>query len=102
MTTPKLLGKPAVPSAVYIKRCSTIITQCGRKFTWAHLVPHHQQGIKVGDKVWVARRMPVQSSEWCLEIYQVTIEEDPGMASRGHPNYPKTWFGGDRSIIWEI
>jgi hypothetical protein len=100
--TPKLLGKTTVPSFHYQKRCPTIVTQCGRKFTWNHLVPREHREFKVGDKVWVARRLNVPASEWCLEIYQVTVVEDPGMASRGHPNYPKTWFGGDRHVIHEV
>jgi hypothetical protein len=100
--TPKLLGKPTVPFTPYIKRCPTVVTQCGRKFTWGHLVPHHVRELKVGDKVWVARRLNVPVSEWCLEIYEVVVQEDQRMKERGHPMYPVTWFGGDRSTLVEV
>jgi hypothetical protein len=100
--TPKLLGKPTVPFTPYIKRCPTVVTQCGRIFTWGHLVPHHVRELKVGDKVWIARRLNVPVTEWCLEIYEVVVQEDKYMKARGHAMYPVTWFGGDRSTLMEI
>lgn len=98
--TPKLLAKPTSVHR-YVMHSLGVITQCGRKFTWNHLTDRGRQ-IKVGDKVWIASRLNLRPQDWCYELYQVTIESDAYMEKQGHKNYPKTWFGNGRDIVWEI
>jgi hypothetical protein len=99
--TPKLLGK-YTRELVYRDRPQkpAIVTTCGRKFVMLHQLP---QTYVVGELLWIANRLNVHHSDpWCLELYQITVMPDPYMASRGHPNYPKTWFGGTRRVVVEI
>lgn len=99
--TPKLIAKPTSVHR-YPKHSAGLITQCGRKFTWNHNKPHWFKEIKVGDKVWIAARLPVRTEDWCYELYEVTIQADTYMAAQGHRNYPQTRFGNGRDIVWEI
>jgi hypothetical protein len=99
--TPKLIAKPSSVHR-YPKHAATLITQCGRKFTWGHLAPHLNKAIEVGDKVWIASRLPVRSEDWCYELYEVVIQPYEYMVKQGFKDYPKTFFGNGRDIVWEI
>ncbi len=99
--TPKLLAKPDVVCA-YPKHSEFLTTQCGRKFTWGRFKTHWLKDIKVGDKVWIARRINVPTSDWCYELYEVTVCESKWLAAHGFKNRPQTNFSGDRDIVWEI
>lgn len=99
--TPKLIAKPTSVH-FYPKHSEGLNTQCGRKFTWDYRKPHWFKEIKVGDKVWVAKRLPVGTADWCYELYQVIVQENKWMAEHGHKGYPQTNFGGQRCIVWEI
>jgi hypothetical protein len=99
--TPKLIAKPTSVHR-YPKHAEGLITQCGRRFTWGNRKPHWVKEIKVGDRVWVARRLPVRTEDWCYELYQVTIRENEYLAKNGRPDYPRTHFGNGRDIIFEI
>lgn len=102
--TPKLIGQ-YTRALCYRDRKpeAAIITQCGRKFVMLHQLPPEQQTYVVGEKLWIANRLNVHHSDpWCLELFQVIVMEDPYMRERGHPNYPKTWFGGTRRVVVEI
>jgi len=99
--TPKVLARPE-KVLKYAKWCPTLVTQDGRKFTWAHLVKDYVAQLEVGETVMLAHRLNVPTEDWCFEIYPVTIAEDQWMKERGRPNYPHTWFGNGRSIVVEI
>lgn len=99
--TPKLIAKPTSVHR-YPKHSEGLITQCGRKFTWSHRKPHWVKEMKVGDKAWVASRLPVRTEDWCYELYQITVQENKWMAARGHAGVPVNYFGDGRDIVWEI
>jgi hypothetical protein len=99
--TPKLIAKPTSVHW-YPKHSEGLITQCGRNFTWGYRKPHWVKEIKVGDRVWISNRLNVRTEDWCYELYQITIYQNKYMAEHGHPNYPQTWFGNGRDIVWEI
>jgi hypothetical protein len=98
--TPKLLAKPTSVHR-YPKWSAGLITQCGRSFTWGHRKPHWMKEIKVGDKVWVAHRLNVRTEDWCYELYQVIVQPYELMVKQGFKDYPKTFFGNGRDIVWE-
>ena len=100
--TPKLIARIVTVQDPKGYRKSHVESLCGRKFVWGHSVPHVLAEIKVGDKVWVARRLNVRRDQPCLELYQVTIEADKYMGEHGFPNYPRKWFGNGRTIIVEV
>jgi len=102
--TPKLIGMYTRALCYRDRKPDpAIITQCGRKFIFRHQLPVEQQGYVVGEKLWIANKLNVvRGDPWCLELFQVTVMEDPMMRERGHPNYPKTWFGGTRRVVVEI
>lgn len=102
--TPKLIGMYTGELVNLDRRPKpAIMTQCGRKFVMRHQLPPEQQKYAVGENAWIANKLNVVHGDpWCLELYQVTIVEDPAMRERGYPNYPKTWFGGTRHVVVEI
>lgn len=99
--TPKLIAKPSSVHR-YPKHAAFLQTRCGKVFTWAHLKPDLSKQIKVGDIVWVAKRLNRPTQDWCYELYPVVIQPNAYMVSQGFKNYPQTWFGNGRDIVWEV
>jgi hypothetical protein len=102
--TPKLIGRNT-GERVYPDRKPqpAIVTQCGRKFIYAHQVPPEQRQFVVGEKVWIRKNTNVHRSDpWRYQLYQVTLVENKYMAEHGHPNKPQTWFGNCRRIVIEM
>lgn len=61
--------------------------------------------IKVGDVVYIAKKLPVPSHSmypWKYEIYPITIRMEKHIISGKEYYWPKTWFGNSKYIVEKI
>jgi hypothetical protein len=90
--TPKILARMITPRPFYAMWQRGLVTQDGRTFEWMNRQPYYTRNLEVGDRVWIAKRLPVSGYDWCFEVYQITIEQtDYGT--------PKLWLGKGRQLL---
>lgn len=93
--TPKLRARIKDPRRRYSSNFTHLIAENGDVFTPLYV---YRTNLNVGDKVWIGKRLNVPATDWCYEVYQITLEQSPS----GRVGTPKTWFGKTRKLLEKL